>query len=123
MANFAELDDNNIVLRVIRVHDNECLDENGQEVEALGIAFCQNLFGGNWIQTSVNGRIRKRLAGIGFTYHPDKDIFISEKLFPSWILNEETTEWEPPVPHPDADTSYVWDEGLLGWVLPSNTTE
>ena len=45
MANFAELDDNNIVLRVVHIHDNECLDENGQEVEAIGVAFCQNLFG------------------------------------------------------------------------------
>lgn len=123
MANFAELDNNNIVLRVIRVHDNECLDENGQEVEALGVAFCQSLFGGNWIQTSMSGKIRKRLAGIDFTYHPDRDIFISPKPFPSWILNEETTEWEPPVPHPDVKISYIWNEDSLGWIPPSETTE
>ena len=118
MANFAELDDNNIVLRVIHVHDNECLDENGQEVEALGVAFCQSLFGGNWIQTSVSGKIRKRLAGIGYTYDSERNIFISEKPFPSWILNEETTEWEPPVEYPEIGQLYIWNEDLVQWVRP-----
>lgn len=118
MANFAELDEKNVVVRVVRVHDNECMDESGQEVEALGAAFCQNLLGGNWIQTSVNGRIRKRLAGIGSTYHPERNIFISEKPFSSWILNEETTEWEPPIDYPEIGVPYVWNEELLQWDRP-----
>lgn len=70
MAHFAELDENNVVLRVIVVHNNELLDADGVEQEALGQAFCTNLLGGNWKQTSYNGNFRKNYAGIGFTYDP-----------------------------------------------------
>lgn len=118
MANFAELDDNNVVLRVVCIHNNECLDENGQEVEALGVAFCQGLFGGNWIQTSLNGTIRKQFAGIGYTYDSERDMFIGEKPFPSWILNEETAKWEPPVEYPEVGQLYFWNEDLVQWVRP-----
>jgi hypothetical protein len=76
MSNFAELDKNNVVLRVIVVHNNELLDTDGVEQETLGQAFCINLFGGNWKQTSYNGNIRKRYAGIGFIYDPTLDEFI-----------------------------------------------
>ena len=57
MAHFAQIDENNIVTQVIVVHNNELLD-NGIEVEAKGIAFCQSLFGGNWVQTSYNANFR-----------------------------------------------------------------
>lgn len=79
MAHFAELDENNVVLRVIVVHNNELIDENGVESEAKGIAFCQSLFGANtrWVQTSYNGNIRGVYAGIGYTYDPDKDMFVA----------------------------------------------
>jgi len=62
MAHFAQLDENNIVLQVIVVHNNDC-EINGVESEAKGIVFCQTLFGGNWVQTSYNGSIRKNYAG------------------------------------------------------------
>jgi hypothetical protein len=75
MAHFAELDDNNIVQRVIVVHNNELLD-NGTESEAKGIAFCKSLFGGNWIQTSYNATFRKNYAAAGFIYDAIKDAFI-----------------------------------------------
>ena len=64
MAHFAQLDETNIVTQVIVVHNNELLD-NGVESEAKGVAFCQSLFGGTWVQTSYNGNIRKNFAGIG----------------------------------------------------------
>jgi hypothetical protein len=76
MAHFAKLDENNVVLQVIVVHNNELLDADGVEQEALGQAFCTNLLGGNWKQTSYNGNIRKNYAGVGFTYNPALDEFI-----------------------------------------------
>jgi hypothetical protein len=76
MAHFAKLDENNVVLQVIVVHNNEMLDSTGVEQEALGQAFCTNLLGGNWKQTSYNGNIRKNYAGVGFTYNPMLDEFI-----------------------------------------------
>ena len=75
MAHFAQLDENNIVTQVIVVNNSELLDENGNESEAEGIAFCQSLFGGNWKQTSYNANFRKNYAGIGFTYDPVADEF------------------------------------------------
>ena len=77
MAHFAELDDKNIVTRVIVVHNNELLDENGNESEQKGIDFCVAHYGGTWIQTSYNGNFRKNYAGIGYTYDPVLDEFIA----------------------------------------------
>lgn len=96
MAHFAKLDESNKVTEVIVVHNNELLD-NGVESEAKGIAFCQSLFGGNWVQTSYNGNIRKNYAGEGFVYDPIRDAFIPPKwdCHPSDVtLNEETCQWE-----------------------------
>jgi len=76
MAHFAEIDENNKVLRVIVVSDEDCQDENGNESEAVGVAFCQNLLGGNWVQTSYNGNLRGKFAGVNMIYHPDIDEFI-----------------------------------------------
>ena len=75
MAHFAKLDDDNIVVEVIVVHNNELLD-NGIESEAKGVAFCQSLFGGTWIQTSYHATIRGKYAGLGDTYDPITDRFI-----------------------------------------------
>lgn len=94
MAHFAELDATNTVTQVIVVHNNELLD-NGVESEAKGIAFCQSLFGGNWVQTSYNASIRKNFAGIGYTYDSVRDAFIPPKPEEGeWILNEDTCRWE-----------------------------
>lgn len=108
MAHFAKLDENNIVTEVIVVHNNELLDENGNESEAKGIAFCQNLFGGTWIQTSYNHNFRKRYAGIGYTYNAELDAFIKPKPHPQnlpWVLNTVTADWKLPenmrAPNPD----------------------
>jgi hypothetical protein len=76
MAHFAQLDENNVVLQVIVVHNNDCLDENGNEVEAIGAAFCSSLLGGTWKQTSYNANFRGCYAGIGCTYDATLDVFI-----------------------------------------------
>ena len=115
MAHFAELDTTNTVTRVIVVHNNELLD-NGVESEAKGIAFCQSLFGGNWIQTSYNGNIRKNYAAIGYTYDSERDAFIAPKPYDSWVLDEQTCQWEATTPYPTDDKSYIWDEPTLSWV-------
>jgi hypothetical protein len=114
MAHFAQLDDNNVVTQVIVVANEELLD-NGVESESKGIAFCQSLLGGNWKQTSYNGTIRKRYAGIGFTYDTDKDVFISPKPYPSWVLNENT-DWQPPVAMPEDGKPYAWFEPNQQWI-------
>lgn len=114
MAHFAQLDDTNTVLQVIVVHNNELLDENGQESEAKGIAFCQTFLGGQWIQTSYNGNIRKNYASIGCTYDEQRDAFIAPQPYPSWTLNEDTCRWECPVPIP-TDGLYDWNEELQTW--------
>ena len=116
MAHFAEIDVNNIVVRIITVSNSELLDESGVEQENLGAAFCNSLFGGNWKQTSYNESLRKNFAGEGCTYDPQRDAFISPKPFASWVLDETTCRWEAPVAMPDADKSYQWDEASTSWI-------
>lgn len=122
MAHFAELDSNNIVLRVIVVSNKETTDANGNEIESIGAAFCESLFGGTWKQTSYNGSFRKNYAGIGFAYRADLDAFVPPKPYPSWVLDQNTAQWQAPVPMPpDAFTGnplkiYLWDEATLSWV-------
>lgn len=116
MAHFAELGTDNIVLRVVVIHNNECLDENGQESEAKGAEFCRELFGGNWVQTSYNGNIRKNYAGIGFVYDPVRNAFIAPKPYESWVINEETCQWVAPTPYPDDGKQYYWDETSTSWI-------
>lgn len=122
MAHFAELDSNNVVLRVIVVGNKDTADANGVEKEHIGAAFCERLFGGNWKQTSYNGNKRKNYAGIGYTFDATRDAFIPPKPFNSWVLVEETCQWKAPVDMPaDAGTGeppkrYTWDEATTSWV-------
>lgn len=117
MAHFAQLDENNLVLQVIVVHNNECLDADGNESEAIGVAFCQSLLGGVWKQTSYNGNIRKNYAGIGYTYDAGRNAFIAPKPFASWVLNEDTCTWNSPVPRPTDGNRYTWDEATTSWIV------
>ena len=103
MAHFAEIL-NGVVQRVIVVHDND---------EANGAQFCHDLFGGEWVQTSYNGNIRKQFAGIGYTYDHVRDEFVAPRPFESWTL-DENNDWQPPTPKPEGQ--YYWDENLLIWV-------
>ena len=87
-----------------------------EPTEAEGIAFCQSLSnGGNWKKTSYNGNIRKNFAGIGYTYDPRRDAFIAPRPYPSWVLNEDTCQWMPPIPYPETGQVYFWDEILQEW--------
>jgi hypothetical protein len=115
MAHFAELDENNIVLRVIVVNNNELLDENGDESEQKGLDFCAMLFGGSWKQTSYNNSMRKQFAGVGFYFDEDTDEFVAPQPYPSWSLNE-TNDWIPPIPKPTGnDFCWHWHEDELAW--------
>lgn len=118
MAHFAELDENNIVLRVIVVSNADTSDVNGVEREEIGVAFCRSLFGSStvWKQTSYGGNIRKNYAGIGYSYDASRDAFIPPKPFPSWALNEQTCVWGAPVSRPDDGKVYVWNEPTVSWI-------
>ena len=153
MAHFAEIDDSDIVQRVIVIADEDCLDEDGNESEAVGAQFCVNTVRsgtlGHWKQTSyraLGGKkydpetgeeiegtaLRKNYAGPGYKYDSTRDAFIGPRRFDSWKLNEDTCQWDAPVPYPSADEhglkcestdQYYWDEELYqqdrtkGWVL------
>jgi hypothetical protein len=114
LAHFAKLE-NNIVKQVIVVSNQDILDEQGQESEEKGIAFCSNLLGGTWKQTSYNGNIRKNYAGIGYTYDEGRDAFIPPKPYNSWLLDEATCQWKAPVDMPTDDKKYTWNEETLAW--------
>ena len=121
MAHFAQLDENNVVTQVIVVSNNDLLDASGVEREEMGIGFCQRLFGGNWKQTSYNSNFRKRYAGIGYSYNAEIDAFVPPKPYASWVLNNETANWDPPVPAPadsgmgEGQKMYRWDEETISW--------
>ena len=118
MAHFAELDTDNVVLRVVVISNDDLLDENGQEQELLGIQVCKNIFGTDttWIQTSYNGNFRKKYAGIGDKYETDADLFYWPIApYPSWTL-DENYDWQPPVTRPTGEKFYQWNEETLTWV-------
>lgn len=117
MAHFAQLNENNLVLQVIVVSNNDCLDESGNESEAVGIAFCKTLFGENtiWKQTSYNANFRYNYAGIDYTYDAMRDGFVPPKPYPSWELADNCIWW-PPTPMPNDGKKYTWDEPTLSWV-------
>ena len=116
MAHFADLDENNIVRRVIVIGNADILDENGIEQESIGIELCKKIAGGdNWVQTSYNNNFRKQYAGIGDKYLPEQDIFYNPvKPYDSWTL-DENYDWQPPTPMPLDGTHYYWDEETLSW--------
>lgn len=118
MAHFAQINENNQVVRVIVVK-NEVCTHNGNESEILGIEFCRQLHGSNtqWVQTSYNGNFRKNFAGIGYTYDAQRDAFVPPKPYPSWTLDEAICRWQPPVPCPgDITNPHTWDEATQAWI-------
>jgi hypothetical protein len=118
MAHYAFLDENNIVTDVITGIDETELIE-GLDTET----WYGNFRGQVCKRTSYNNNIRKNYAGIGYTYDEERDAFIPPKLYPSWILNEDTCQWEPPTAYPDNDLIYRWDEDSTSWVEVANTPE
>jgi hypothetical protein len=146
MASFAKIGLNNKVIEVLSVVNEVLHDSNGVEQEINGIDFLTKLTGwAIWKQTSYNTHggvhssggipLRKNFAGIGYTYDEDRDAFISKKPFNSWILNEQTCNWESPIPMPsipkldqngqeirDEDNfvvynQYQWNEQIQNWEL------
>ena len=103
MSHWAELDENNIVIRVL-VGNNDEPDE--------GYQWLMDNLGGTWIQTSYNSRIRGTYAGIGYSYNADEDIFIAPQPYPSW--HRVGSFWEAPTPMP-TDGMYSWNEETLTW--------
>jgi hypothetical protein len=114
MAHFAELDENNIVKRVIVVHNNELLDENSNESEQKGIDFCVNLLGGVWKQTSYNNNFRKQFCGNGYFYNSEADVFVKPQPFLSWSL-DDNFDWQPPTSKP-VEGFWYWNEETLSWL-------
>tara|TARA_Y100000004_G_scaffold108404_1_gene121596 strand:+ start:1175 stop:1540 length:366 start_codon:yes stop_codon:yes gene_type:complete len=118
MAHFA-LIENGVVQQVIVVNNDVIQDDNGDEQESIGVAFCQSLYGTDttWVQTSYNATFRKNYAGIGYSYDTGRDAFIEPQPFASWMLNETTCRWEAPRPYPTDGQDYIWDEANLSWAL------
>jgi hypothetical protein len=119
MAHFAEVDENNIVTRVLVVDNSE--EDNGQVflAETLGL-------GGTWLKTSYNTQggvhsnggtpFRKNYAGIGYTYDSGRDAFIPPKPYASWVLNEDKCLWDAPTPMPvEEGKMFRWVEEDLNW--------
>lgn len=123
MSHFVEINDINEVIRVVVLEDKDTQDSDGNEDDLVGIKYLNDAFGGTWLRTSynmVNGvhqkdgtPFRKNYAGIGYTYDETRDAFIPPKTLDSFILNESTCVWDPPVPRPDG--SYLWNEANQTW--------
>ena len=123
MAHYAEIVDGVVVQ--VTVVNNAVITVNGVEDGAIGAAFCHNLLGGEWVQTSYNTSggvhngggtaLRFNYAGVGYTYDTARDAFIAPKPYPSWVLDEATCKWGAPVPYP-ATGQWQWDEATVSWV-------
>jgi hypothetical protein len=110
MAHYAFLNDNNIVTEVIVGIDETELIEGLHPEEWYG-----NFRGQVCKRTSYNGNYRKNYAGIGYTYDPERDAFIAPQPFTKWILNEDTCQWEAPIPYPTDGKDYVWNNNKGEW--------
>jgi hypothetical protein len=129
MASFAKIE-NNIVITVISVVNDVLKDSNGVEQENIGVQFLRTLYNepnAIWKQTSYNTvegvhslggtPFRKNHAGIGYVYDSQRDAFIPPKTYNSWILNENTCNWEAPVAYPTDGQIYSWNEENQNWTL------
>ena len=131
MASFAKIGLNGKVIAVHSVVNEVLHDSNGIEREDIGVDFLTKLHGwAIWKQTSYNTYggvhnnggtpLRKNHAGIGYTYDEDRDAFIPKKPFNSWVLNESTCLWESPIPYPQDNNEYKWNEQNQSWDLIEN---
>jgi hypothetical protein len=120
MAHYAELNSNNEVINIIYMDNEIITDENGEENEELGIIHLHEHHGSDrkWVRTSYNRNFRGNYASFGDTYREDIDAFIKPQPYPSWTLNLETAQWEPPIPDPSDEINwYDWDEDAGNWIL------
>ena len=109
MKYFAELNNNDVVLRVTvflnSVHEGEQAEKT--------TPFSEN--GVKWIETFLSDNPRKNYAGVGHTYDESRNAFIAPKMYPSWVLNETTCQWEAPVAQPEG-YGHFWDESSQSWL-------
>jgi hypothetical protein len=116
MAHYAFLDENNIVTEVI-VGKEEGNFNWEQQYGSFRGQVCKrtsyNTIGG--VHKFGGTPFRKNYAGIGYTYDQTRDAFIPPKPFNSWILNEDTCNWESPVPYPTDGSMYSWNESIVNW--------
>ena len=126
MGHYAFLDENNIVINVITGKDE---GEDGIDWEEFYGAkrTSYNTHGGihydpltNMPSLDQSKAFRKNYAGIDYTYDPVRDAFIPPKPFDSWTLDEQSCLWEPPMPYPNDDNRYTWDEETISWIKVSN---
>jgi hypothetical protein len=110
MAHYAFLNENNVVTEVITGIDETEL------IEGLDTEIWYGNFRGQVCKrTSYNNNIRYNYAGIGYRYDPIDDAFIAPQPYPSWILNE-SKQWKAPIPYPNDNKMYYWDESAGDWV-------
>lgn len=116
MPHFALLNDDNIVVAVLvgRQEDDGLEDELSARTGDVYKQTSYNTSGG--VHLLGGTPFRKNYAGVGYTYDPDRDAFIPPQPFPSWILNEETCLWDPPVTYPTDGGRWTWDETNQEWV-------
>jgi hypothetical protein len=133
MAHFAEIDDNNTVLRIIVIDNANCIDDQGNESEQVGIDYCTNLLGGRWLQCSYNTRMNQHLLGdapfrgnfpgIGFTYDPENDVFLPPKVYKAWVYEPTIANWVPPfLPPAEPGKFFNWSNEIDNWVETSYPT-
>jgi len=118
MAHFAKVVDG--VVETVIVAEEDFIDAGAMGDSSLWIQTSYNTHRG--VHYAPNSRtpdngipLRKNYAGIGYTYDAERDAFICPQPYPSWTLNEDTCDWDPPVPHPDDEDSYIWDEENQQW--------
>ena len=119
MAHYAFLDNKNIVTEVIvgKNEGEEGIDWEQRYSEIRG-QICKRTSYNTRAGVHTEGGVpfRKNFAGIGFYYNSIRDAFIPPRPFESWLLNEDTCQWEPPTPHPEDGKFYDWDEITKSWV-------
>lgn len=115
MSHFAQIDENNIVTRVL-VIEQDVIDTGLFGAPSSFIQTSYNTSGG--VHLLGGTPLRKNYAGVGYTYDKSRDAFIPPKPFESWLLKEETCLWEAPIARPDDGQPYTWDEETLSWIIP-----
>jgi hypothetical protein len=113
MAHFAKVNEENIVVDIIRVSDADCNNLPFPDSEAVGKQFIASLgVEGKWVQTSYNSSFRKQYPFQGSYYDEANDVFVFPQPYPSWSL-DNNFDWQPPVPMPNENC--YWDEKSLSW--------
>ena len=124
MAHYAFLDENNIVVDVIVGKDEDDEDYDWEQYYGnIEGKRCKRTSYNTYSNTHPSGTpFRKNYASIGGTYDEERDAFIPPKKYQSWVLNEETCCWDPPIPYPSDGHYYLWNEETLSWDGPLDTT-